>query len=95
MYDWDEFERLITEAKTYLPQKMNSTQRGVAMGFFLRGIEQTGGDVQAYRDAMFVLRGGEGRFNFARGRRAPVSYPKGNMWLRGKDTKTWVPAKAP
>ena len=43
MYDWGEFERLITEAKTYLPQKMNSTQRGVAMGFFLRGIEQTGG----------------------------------------------------
>ena len=93
--NWTAFEQLVDEAKTHLPIGMNDISRRVALGRLVRGIEQTKGDVQAYRDSLFVLNGGVGRFNRVPGKREQKVVGKGKMWLRGKDTKTWVPPKAP
>jgi hypothetical protein len=95
MNNWDEFERLLAEAKTHLSKDMNEFSRGAALGALVRGIERTGGDVQAYRDAMHVLNGGKGRMVRVRGKREPKACPNGYMWLRGKDVEQWLPPKAP
>lgn len=92
---WATFGQLLREAKAALPPDMNSTQRKVALCMLVHGVEQTGADVQAYRDAIHVLNGGRGRVVRIPGKRAPKQYPCGRMWLRGKPTTTWLPAQAP
>jgi hypothetical protein len=92
---WDEFERLLAEAKSHLPRDMNEFSRGAALGALVRGIERTGGDVSSYRDAMWLLDGKKGYKVTLRGKREPKHCPYGTLWLKRKDDWRFISAKAP